>query len=739
MTKYYYVNSHNPEKIESTDFIDDLILQLYAGTADFITDTQIKKLKLDENYNSELRNVISKNETRVPLYDIYSNHIYLIHAENVYVRIFYDNYRFIDSHFYENLLKLKNPSTTEKANLKLLSYYDFDVLQQTYFKIFYDSFVLNEYVTSCQRPSFSSGMSHIKPYYKLNEIYYLALDWNLIRPTNIKAIDTRKVCQEISSYDISGKTLLDHQIYILDHKAIGLVKNYSLFGSYFINKYLRETSLNSGIPPIKNPILENQINLMIKLIHGAPVFDKTHTVYRFIESDNYLKHLKVGDTFTDSSFMSTTRNPFIYQENYTFGYILLKIKIPGGVSGIGLCIESYSNFPSEEEIIFPPTSVLELISVTDKPESYHQVADMKLSINKIKKKYEFILKTNSFIKSGKTTMVFQPCDTVAKVQCQPEPVIPIIDFEELFNDTSIKYTSMSDRLGYFSRTYVNANSQFQSVINGISIKFILGSYDSSNIYKNFFYYETNSGILIYSFHPIYGNINIMLELGPEIHVNYYFKYSVSDTHMDLNTKEWIKWFSFLAAVVGSRTVIIHSNYISGYNKTMSVEEKQLKTRYTYSETIYLYLKSKTKLFEMFTEIVPNFDYVQLDYLRNVLLSEILKPTDLDELYTKAKESGLKYVSDFYVYIMETYPAMIEILEKKLAVFYESEGTGINPLDSISYSLDPWMYLYDNNFINFIPLEKEFNIKQGSFKKLIGDKKIPQFKNRLRYYLANKSS
>ena len=729
----YYITKEN--QIKSTDSVDDLIMLLYTGVADLISDSEIKKLKLDPNYNHLVRKEISLNQIRVPLYDIRFNHIYLIHKENVYPRIFYDNYRFVDKNFYDDLTKLQDLSPAEKENKRFLSYYDFDALHQTYLKIFYESFVLNEYITSCQRPSFNSGMLHIKPYYNLNELYYLALDWGLTNSTQVE-IDQRKLCAEISSYDIPSKTLLDHQIYIVDNKAIGLVKNYSLFGSYFINRYLRKygccTTSVSETTPIKNSILENQIKLMIKLIRGAPAFTKSHTVYRFIESDHYLQHLKPSDTYVDPSFMSTTRNPWIYQDNYVFGYILLKIKIPANTIGIGLCIESYSNFPSEEEIIFPPTSVLELIKVTDQPESYHHVADTKLSLNKVKRKYEFVLKTNSFI-MGKDI-------EINMLKPEFEPDIPLVNFEELFQDENIKYTSMADRLKYFSEFYVNGNSQFQSIINkNLQIKFILESYDSSTIYKEFFYYETNSGILMYSFHPTYGNINIMLELGPEIHVNYYFRYSVSDTtlDLDLDQMDWIKWLCFLSAVIGSRKVVIHSNYLSGYKKSMSTEEKQIKSRYTYSQTIYSYLKSGKKLFEKFNAIVPDFDYVQLDYLKQIPITDILKSTDLNELYKIGIESGIKFISDFYVYIMETHPSMLQLFETKLGSFYESNGTGINPLNSISYGLDPWMYLYNNNFIKYIPLDKEFNIKQGSFKKLIGDKKIPQFKNRLRYYLENK--
>ncbi len=42
------------------------------------------------------------------------------------------------------------------------------------------------------------------------------------------------------------------------------------------------------------------------------------------------------------------------------------------------------------------------------------------------------------------------------------------------------------------------------------------------------------------------------------------------------------------------------------------------------------------------------------------------------------------------------------------------------------------YLYNKNLIRSMPSEKDFQIRRGSFKSLIGDKKIPQFRNRLRF-------
>ena len=146
----------------------------------------------------------------------------------------------------------------------------------------------------------------------------------------------------------------------------------------------------------RNVDLENQIKLMIRLIRRAPAFDKSHTVYRFIVDDSFLSHLKVGDTYQDVSFMSTTRNPFYYAKNYTFGYILMKLKLPADLKGVGLCIESYSNFPEEEEIVLPPTSKLRLDKITNQIEE----TDQQHLLNRlVKKKYEFTWLDNSYIRT----------------------------------------------------------------------------------------------------------------------------------------------------------------------------------------------------------------------------------------------------------------------------------------------------------------------------------------------------
>lgn len=724
---YYYINPSEPYKVQATDFLDEFIFLLYDGKADFIMDGQRIELKLPKKYFDTIRKNISQYDQVVPLYDIKSNRIYLVSGKNVYARIYFDEYRIIDKNFVEDLKKLSNKTKFDKENLRFMSYYDMEILQNTYWRLFYKSFVLDSYITSCRRPSFGSGMEHISPYYGINELYYLVYDWNLTDKVNLDEEELEKYCKIISRHDIPAKTLLDHQMYIYDSKAIGLVKHYSLFGSYYMNLYLRKNQCclpgkRSYEDVIRNLYLENQIKIMINLIINSPEFTESHTVYRFVEKDDYIKNLKIGDIYQDASFMSTTRNPFYYKENYEFGYILIKIKLPKGIKGIGLCIEAYSNFPNEEEIILPPTSKYRLDKLFDSKEITHIEGIYDL---KVKKKYEFTWIGNDYLDNRKKEIIIDMPGAYI-------PDVPLINFMDLLVKDDIKYLSISDRLNYFRQNYTNNNNQFESIIANNKYTFNLEAYDSTTIYKPFFYFDVSDGIMITTSNPKYGNINIMMELGQEIHINYYFRYSVTDLSIavDLNRPEWIEWFALLAYILGSQKIIFHSNYVLQYNKNDTIEQKQMQTRYTFSQNIYIYLKYKKKMFE-FAFITPKFDYAQLDMLFVIPTEDIVKPTDRDELFLIYQNSGKGTVADFYLYIIENFPKLIKIMEEKMGTLYEPEK---NPFNNIYYTLDAWLYLYDKNLIKQIPSEKEFVIRKGSFKKLVGTKKIPKFKNRLRTYL-----
>ncbi len=161
-----------------------------------------------------------------------------------------------------------------------------------------------------------------------------------------------------------------------------------------------------------------------------------------------------------------------------------------------MSIEAYSNFPSEEEIILPPTSRLRLERVIEKSTEEHLLIEKQ-----VQRKYEFTWIGNDILENNKI---------VIDMPNAYEPTIKNINLMEIINDVNIKYISIVDRLSYFRDTYVNINNQFISTINNHDFIFNFESYDSSSVYKPFFYYEISDGIMITSSNPRYGNINILL-------------------------------------------------------------------------------------------------------------------------------------------------------------------------------------------------------------------------------------
>ena len=726
--KYYYVETNNPYNIKCTEILEDLILLLYNNTAQFISEDQAKDLNMSEKYLDDLRIEISKFKSRVPLYDIRSNHIFLIHRDNIYHSIYRDDYRFVDKRFYKNISTMKNPNKYDVENSKFLSYYNFNVLKQTYLKIFYKSFVINTYITNCTKPSFYPGMDHLSPYYNIDEINYLAYDWGL---SDSITMDKRKLdilCKKISKHDIPAKTLINHQMYIYDSRAIGLVKHYSLFGSYYINKYLRYSGCCLDDPykiqVIRNPYIENQANIMINLIKHAPAFSKEHTVYRFVNDDNYISNLKIGDIYQDNSFTSTTRNPFYCKENYKFGYILIKIKLPKNIGGIGICIEAYSNFPKEEEIILIPATRYRVDNIIDTDDiklselenyKFHEKFNLAIS-----RKYELTWEGNDFIKSkSKNELKFFQGSI---------PEINEIDLQDILS-VSIDNIPISQKIYNFKENYVNVNNQFISIISGRKYTFVLESYDSSNVYLPFFFYELKDGIMITTSNPKKGNINMLIELGIDLHVNYYFKYSVTEPSsvVNLNNIEWIRWLSMLAYIIGSRFVFIHSNYILLPSKSDQLAVKIQKTKHTFPENIYRYMKYGEKMYEFF-HITAQFDYPKIDKLKLQPINEVIFDTDKNELYRVSRETTIDNMYDFYIYIVENFPNLINAVHDIMDRIYDIYE---NPFINMNYKLDAWGFLYQEGYIKNMPLYTESSIRKGSFKKMIGDKKIPKFKNRLR--------
>jgi hypothetical protein len=248
---------------------------------------------------------------------------------------------------------------------------------------------------------------HLNPYYTKNELIKLGMNNMLIKklePSNL--VDKKlhyEICKKVSKNDISYETIINHMRHIIENNCINWIVFYSMTGSYLINSILRN---KSKMPEYMFNGLEKIIDTMNKV-----ELPNNYYFYRFVWDDEFLKHLRIGDTFIDNGILSTTRDPFYSPGlKMDFGLVLLRINIPEHIKGSGLLIENFSMFPKEEEFLIPPFSKLKLKAKDEKATYYH--------INKkfeklIKKRYEFDLvsiKNNEIDK-----IIIEPIENIPEI------------------------------------------------------------------------------------------------------------------------------------------------------------------------------------------------------------------------------------------------------------------------------------------------------------------------------------
>lgn len=656
--KFILFSNHDNKNITLTKLPSDILEQIYVG-----------KFKVKDN---DTKVEISKINHVIPLYYIYTESFYLIHPENLYQRIFYESYRPPSMELMDYLKEQKNIKAVE-----FLENFDLKVLEENFIQtLYHSSNQLGKNLTVCRRPSFHPLYRHIKPYYNRDEIINLALNMVLIKPD--RTFYDRKLlgnlCQQVKVNDISANTLLKHTSYIIDKKSIGLVQYYTLQGSYFMNKYLR----NINGTEVKNELLEQNIIKMWRLISESPKFDKSYIVYRFVESDDYLVHLKIGDEYVEDGFMSTTRDPFYRSEHYKFGFILIKIRLPANQTGVGLCVESFSHFQPEQEIVLPPKSKFRLTSRDDNCSYFHIDRNYE---TKIKTRYEFEYLGSE---GDEITKVYRPLEHQNK----------LINFMEL----KLTGETLLEKINNFTSNYLNEIYQFDVNINSHRITLITEWFESNKVYEQF--YAIKNRVNTFSIYTLYKNsIALYLEFDTDnniIIVNYYFRYSDSTvTQKLLGDSELLAFLAKLGYAFEVEKIVIYSNYLMCYHSNVSEIG-----RYNYNADIYNYLKNKSKRFANVSEITPSFHYYQLDKLFQNKPATILNKLDTDEIYMlyQTNKKSIKTIRDLYMYLIEKHCHLTSSLINKMERLYTTE----NPFSNDYYILNSFNYLYNRRQISVIP-------------------------------------
>lgn len=699
----------------------------------------IDKYKSYDKLINEIKDKISNIDYKIPLYDIFTENIYLINRYSVYDRVVTQNYRFPDlkliTLFKEKLEKRLNTLNhdKEKTNdvqfmrklrkLKLMidfvDNFNLQILEDTYVKMFYKySPYVGKEILTCKRPSFNKYLTHITPYYNRNEIIHLALNNGLKLPnTYLDQKEVDKLCEIVKANDVTAEILLKHQKYMVESKALGLMQYYTIQGSFFLNQYLRSQTVYQNT----NPFIESMIEKMFELCKNAPAFDKNYTFYRFVHDDRFLQNLKIGDIYKENGFLSTTRDPFYRSDLYKFGFILMKIKVPKDIAGIALCLETLSHFPKEQEVIFPPLSSFELIAKNEQSVYYH--TDYEYG-TKIKTRYEF-----QWVGNSETIK-----DFFKHKREQTKQEIKTVDFLTATSDNSM---TLAESIKKFVGRYPNNQSQFYVMIGDKKYLSIAEKYDSTGAYEPFYAAKTKEGFSIYSYHN--EDLLFMLELeeteeGKKIlHVNFISKYNAPalDRETILNESDFLTFIASIANYFKIDFTIIYAEYkICDANSNKSINQRSFKDNNdntiivddesvavgNYCVDYYYYLKSGKRRYDgknvLNLELKPAFSYYELDTLRNMTPIEILKQDDQDELYQIYKKTYLQLklgndIASFIVWIIENKCYLIDILLAKVDRIFKSE----NPFKYAYYIFYHYTYLYNRKLISVYPLAFDYELKK----------------------------
>lgn len=709
----YNINKNTLEFVKQEEIFDKIYLLEYKvpNNKELITsDENIKKIITNKNIIENIINYISGLEYKMPLFDIYTNNIYLINRENIFKRVNYNYYRFPTKFLldeikkdYDRLKNTKIDDLIEKRKLRkyeliidFMKNFNLKILEDTYYRMIYRySEELGKNIIFCKRPSFNKYIHNTTPYYSSTEIINMALNMNL----DIKIdsnLDLENLCTLVKENDINYKIISSHQKYIIDSDMLGLTQYYTVQGSFFINTYLR--NLNNYVE--KNIFLDNIIIPMWNLCNNAPEFNKDYILYRFVKDDKHLSHLKIGDIFQDDSFLSTTRDPFYKSEEYKFGFILMKIKIPKNIKGVGLCVELASHFPKEQEILFSPKSKFKLISRDTNTVYYH--TDSNFS-SEVKTRYEFEWVGNSEPK-------------IDKLEFKEE--IKEIDFFKL---KSYSGDDIETKVKYFIEKYCDKMNKFNCKIGDKTFLSCVEKYNSIGAYKDFYAMETTNGI---SFYSIYNNYLLYFieigegSMGNEMHVNFYVKYNTLNKEEIYTAEDFINFISSFAYYFNIENIAIYPEYKPCFssNKINSYQYSG-----NYCVDFYKYLKKKEKRFFMrnmnITELRSGFDYYDLDLLRETNVLKIIGKND-DEIYQLyIKSFSIDFptakLSEFFIWIVENKCYLIESFINKLNRLYKKS----NPFKNDIYTLNAYLYLYNRDIIKIYggsSLDIDYKKKKTNF-------------------------
>lgn len=570
---------------------------------------------------------LSEYNEIIPMYDIYSEKIYPISKENIYYRLIYCHYRFINDEVKAWITNQKKKNKEKHIyNLEIISSYDLDVLIKTSYETLYKfSPELGLSISICKRNSFNKYFKYLNPYYTKIELLKLGMNMGVIKDKNSIDINNPKthyqICKNISKNDISAEEIETHNKFIIDNNLITIISNFSFLGSYYMNIFLRDNENNS------NNIMIDSINKLGKLMLNTPPLKNDYYLYRFIWDDYFLKDIGKGEIFLDKGFISTTRDPF-YSPGIksNFGLILLKIKIPAK-KNVGLLVENFSLFPKEEEYLFPPYSRFKLLSRNDKFKYYHVNQDFE---NIITKKYEFEYVDNKF----------------KEFSLETESV-----YRELSND-SFSGNNKIEIIKNFIKSYKSTDNTINIKFKDRNFKIFYNWFNGNDSYSKFYYNKNSNGMNFIVYDEYYFPY-INIEFGDEMVINYLDQhfYRNQKRRLDIIDLQLIFKLAYIFSYGNAKLYLESSNFLE-FKKDQDKESDIYLYTHLYNRSLYRYLKVGEKFYSDFKEFN---DYIKFEYGYWKLnkLKTTTVPNEIYETYKtiiKSKEN----LKNLIIIIIENY-------------------------------------------------------------------------------------
>tara|TARA_B100000886_G_scaffold298398_1_gene226502 strand:- start:3684 stop:5618 length:1935 start_codon:yes stop_codon:yes gene_type:complete len=603
--------------------------------------------------NNKFREDMSEDDNFLPLFDINFKNINFYDKKDIFSLIKHNNLRSLNNELLEFL-------KVNKLNdiIKIVNLFDLKILEKLLLKfVYYNSKEVGSDITYLKNPAYFEN-SNINPYLKKSVIINIALNMNVINSDEVdKYLSGNKLTllyDKIKNIIFNSGLLIEHNKIINGSNLNYLLSYYTLYGSYFINKYLRGNNI------YKDDIIISQINKLNNLISKTPKIPSELVVFRFLYDDKHLKVSSVGDVFTSDSFMSCTRKPNMNSENNEFGFILLKIILTTKYSGYFLSIENNSVYPNEKEVIIKPGVKFRVKSLDDNVDFF--LFNKKYTRN-IKKKYEL-----EIIGMEKLNIPNYEIE-----------VIPEVDIRNI----NLNGESLEDKISDFFKKYCNINKSCYIIFSDKSRKlFYFNFYNSLDIYKKIYYYNMNDGFFGYSFNDN-NEIDIFLEIGDELIINYASRY------LNIRENKNIKLISSLFCNLFK----LNNIRIFPYNKLNNSMPELNNIKF--NEII---LELVNRNFNNFDYKIYNFKQI-INYLNSDIDKEEIHPILINFLKNN------KYNEDLIKEIYST---------NKLLLKYVNLSVSQNILNC-HFTFSPYQFLINKNIIFSLPSSfskyenKKFNV------------------------------